>query len=87
MFILTYNLMKYMIYNLKNKIDLNGPYQAALYKIDIEITINFDKYKGEISIVNLDIDLKNFNQIKAEIEDISKHSFSYTIKKERHLLI
>ena len=23
-------------YNLPNKIDLNGPYQAALYKIDIE---------------------------------------------------
>ena len=43
-------------YNLPNRIDLNGPYQAALYKIDIEKTINIDKYKGSISIVNLDND-------------------------------
>ena len=67
-------------YNLPNKIDLNGPYQAALYKIDIEKTIDFDKYKGEITIVNLDNDIKNFNLIKAEIEDVSKHPSNYTIK-------
>jgi len=30
-------------YNLPNRIDLNGPCQAALYKIDIEKTINVDK--------------------------------------------
>ena len=60
-------------YNLPNKIDLNGPYQAALYKIDIEKTIDFDKYKGEITIVNLDNDIKNFNLIKAEIEEVFKH--------------
>ena len=67
-------------YNLPNKIDLNGPYQAALYKIDIEKTIDFDKYKGEITIVNLDNDIKNFNFIKAEIEEVSKHPSNYTIK-------
>jgi len=68
-------------YNLPNKIDLNGPYQAALYKIDIEKTIDFDKYKGEITIVNLDNDIKNFNFIKAEIEEVFKHPSNYTIKK------
>ena len=45
-------LKKNIPYYLPNSIDLNGPYQAALYKIDIEKTLNFDKYKGEISIVN-----------------------------------
>ena len=66
-------------YNLPNRIDLNGPYQAALYKIDIEKTINVDKYKGSISIVNLDNDLKNFNLIKTEIDEVAKQTNSYTI--------
>jgi hypothetical protein len=67
-------------YNLPNRIDLNGPYQAALYKIDIEKTINVDKYKGSISIVNLDNDLKNFNLIKTEIDEVAKQTNLYTIK-------
>ena len=53
-------------YNLPNKIDLNGPYQAALYKMDIENTL--DEYMGYVSYVNLDNDNKFFNLIKSEMK-------------------
>jgi len=67
-------------YNLPNKIDLNGPYQAALYKMDIENTL--DDYKGILSYVNLDNDNKTFNLIKTEINEVIANKANYIYKKE-----
>ena len=66
-------------YNLPNKIDLNGPYQAALYKMDIENTL--DEYMGYVSYVNLDNDNKFFNLIKSEMTEVSTNKVNYTLKK------
>ena len=52
-------------YNWPNKIDLNGPYQVALYKMDLENTL--DEYIGHVSYVNLENDIKFFNSIKMKL--------------------
>ena len=72
-------------YNLPNKIDLNGPYQAALYKMDIENT--HDEYMGYVSYVNLDNDNKFFNLIKSEMTEVSTNKVNYTLKKQKLLNI
>ena len=69
-------------YNLPNKIDLNGPYQAALYKMDIENT--HDEYMGYVSYVNLDNDDKFFNLIKSEMTEVSTNKVNYTLKKQNY---
>ena len=66
-------------YNLPNKIDLNGPYQAALYKMDIENTL--DEYMGYVSYVILDNDNKFFNLIKSEMTEVITNKVNYTLKK------
>ena len=66
-------------YNLPNKIDLNGSYQAALYKMDIENTL--DEYEGYVSYVNLDNDNKIFNLIKSEMTEVNTNKVNYTLKK------
>ena len=68
------NIKSYKIignyYNLPNNIWLNGPYQAALYKIDIETIDNqLDEYKVNLYTLSLEDDFNNYKKIIKELED------------------
>ena len=53
-------------YNLPNPIELNGSYQAALYKIDIENKIPINNYELTLTTINLENDNYLFEAIKDE---------------------
>ena len=60
-------------YNLPNKIELNGSYQAALYKLDIEtIDDNVDNYEIILNTINLNSDDSIYHQIIGELNDFTQ---------------
>ena len=67
-------------YNLPNNISLNGAYQAALYKIDIEtIDIHLDEYEVKLYTLNLEDDFNNYKEIMKELEDFKVNINDYKI--------
>ena len=70
----------YNLPNKINKIELNGSYQAALYKLDIEtIDDNVDNYEIILNTINLNSDNLVYQQIIAELNDFNLNINDYQI--------
>ena len=66
-------------YILPNKIDLNVPYVAGIYLLEMDNTIASTEYELKLYTINLDNDFKLLNEIKAEINEINSNKKNYLL--------